>query len=171
MDVFAVIMSFEGKWTVSDRIMCNPQLDISDIGQLLAEYKSAYNIDTDMPAPMAVGFTVINSPCYQGYGVALISSHVHWSIANMLHVLNHRDGVGAIYLKHSATRPIIVYDRLFINPNAAYNIAKSIWAIRDELARAYEGSTSRLPIGYAWYSDVSHRWRRLMDECAELYRI
>jgi len=171
MAVFVMAMSFEEKWTVSDRIMCNPQLDINDIGQLLAEYKSAYNIDTDMPAPMAVGFTMINSPCYQGYGVALISSHVHWSIAHMLNTLNHRNDIRAIYLKHTATRPIIVYDRLFINPNSAYNIAKSIWAIRDELARAYEGSTSKLPIGYVWYSDVSHRWRHLMDECAELYRI
>lgn len=53
-------MSFEEKWSVSDRIMCNPQLNIQDVGQLLAEYKSAYNIDTDMPAPMAVGFTMIN---------------------------------------------------------------------------------------------------------------
>jgi hypothetical protein len=60
MVVFAVFMSFEEKWSVSDRIMCNPQLNIQDVGQLLAEYKSAYNIDTDMPAPMAVGFTMIN---------------------------------------------------------------------------------------------------------------
>jgi len=164
-------MSFEEKQSISDRIMCNPQLDISDIGQLMAEYKSSYNIDTDMPSPMAVGFTIINSPCYHGYGVAIISSHVNWGIANMLHTLNHRDGIWAIYLKHSATRPIIVYDRLFINPSSAYNIAKSVWAIRDELARAYGSSISKLPIGYVWYSDVSHRWRRLMDECAELYRI
>jgi len=164
-------MSFEEKRSISDRIMCNPQLDINDIGQLMAEYKSAYNVDTDMPSPMAVGFTTINSPCYQGYGVAVISSHVNWGIAEMLRMLNHRDGVRAIYLKHTAIRPIIVYDRLFIHPNSAYNIAKSTWTIRDELARAYEGSTSKLPIGYVWYSDVSHRWRRLMDECAELYRI
>jgi hypothetical protein len=164
-------MSFEEKWSISDRIMCDPHIDFDDIGRLTAEYKSAYNVDTDMPAPMAVGFTTVNSPCYQGYGVALISSHLNWSIADMLYVLNHRDGIRAIYLKHTAIRPIIVYDRLFINPNAAYNIAKSIWTIRDELARAYEGAASKLPIGYVWYSDVSHRWRRLMSECAELYRI